>query len=171
MLDIRQATIGDYRTVYKLVRQAFAQSQISDGQEQNWIIAQRSASCYVPQLELVAEQDGQTVGHVLLTERKVMTPDGQYTALYLAPLCVRPDCRGQGIGGALVKEAFVRAAKLGYQAAFLVGDPNYYGRFGFRPVTQFGIQNCSQIPDVYVQAVELTPGALGEMHGELHLTA
>lgn len=171
MLQIRQATIGDYRTVYKLVRQAFAQSKISDGQEQDWIIAQRSTACYVPELELVAERDGQIVGHVLLTERKVITPDGYHTALYLSPLCVKPDCRKLGIGSALVTEAFARAANLGYQATFLVGDPKYYSRFGFRPVTQFGIQNCSQIPDVYVQAMELKPGALGEMQGELHLTA
>ena len=103
--------------------------------------------------------------------RAVRTPGGPRTVLYLAPLCVRPDCRGQGIGAALVAEAFSRAAGLGYRAAFLVGDPGYYSRFGFRPVTEFGIQNCSQIPDVYVQAAELRPGALGDIYGELHLSA
>ena len=171
MLQIRQIRIWDYRAAYRLIRQAFGGSNISDGHEQDWVIAQRSGKGYNPALELVAECDGSLVGHVLLTERAVRTPGGPRTVLYLAPLCVRPDCRGQGIGAALVAEAFSRAAGLGYRAAFLVGDPGYYSRFGFRPVTEFGIQNCSQIPDVYVQAAELRPGALGDIYGELHLSA
>ncbi len=195
-MHIRQIKIGDYRAVYRLIRQAFAQSRISDGCEQDWVIAQRSSRGYVPTLELVAEQGGNLVGHVLLTERTVQTEEGACTALYLSPLCVRADLRGQGIGvghvlltertvqteegactalylsplcvradlrgqgigGALLREAFTRAADMGYRAAFLVGDPAYYSRFGFRPVTDFGIENCSKIPDRYVQAVELHPG-------------
>lgn len=170
-MHIRQIRIGDYRTVYRLIRQAFAHSRISDGCEQDWVIAQRSDRGYVPALELVAEQAGGLVGHILLTERTVQTEQGACTALYLSPLCVHPDRRGQGIGGALLAEAFTRAAGMGYRAAFLVGDPAYYSRFGFRPVTDFGIENCSQIPDRYVQAVELHPGALEDMHGALHLSA
>lgn len=170
-MHIRQIKIGDYRAVYRLIRQAFAHSRISDGQEQDWVIAQRSSRGYVPALELVAEQSGNLVGHVLLTERTVQTAEGACTALYLSPLCVRPDQCGQGIGGALLTEACTRASEMGYHAAFLVGDPAYYSRFGFRPVTEFGIQNCSKIPDRYVQAVELTPGALEQMHGALHLSA
>ena len=170
-MHIRQIKIGDYRAVYRLIRQAFAQSRISDGCEQDWVIAQRSSSGYVPTLELVAEQGGNLVGHVLLTERTVQTEEGACTALYLSPLCVRADLRGQGIGGALLREAFTRAADMGYRAAFLVGDPAYYSRFGFRPVTDFGIENCSKIPDRYVQAVELHPGALEEIRGSLHQSA
>lgn len=170
-MHIRQIKIGDYRAAYRLIRQSFAQSQVSDGHEQDWVIAQRSTTSYVPALELVAEQAGGLVGHVMLTERTVQTEEGECTALYLAPLCVRPDQRGQGIGGALLAEAFTRAAQMGYRAAFLVGDPAYYSRFGFRPVTDFGIENGSPVPDRYVQAVELHPGALQAIHGTLHLSA
>lgn len=170
-MHIRQIKIGDYRAAYRLIRQAFAQSRISDGQEQDWVIAQRSGTGYLPALELVAEQNGALLGHILLTERTVQTTEGSRTMLYLSPLCVHPDRRGEGIGGALLAEACERAAQMGYRAAFLVGDPGYYSRFGFRPVTDFGLENGSQIPDRYVQAVELHPGALAEIRGTLHLSA
>ena len=42
MLQIRQIRIGDYRAAYRLIRQAFGGSNISDGHEQDWVIAQRS---------------------------------------------------------------------------------------------------------------------------------
>lgn len=168
---IRQARVGDYRPIYRLVRQAFAQSCISDGQEQDWIIAQRGEPGYIPALELVAEHEGGLLGHVLLTKRVIMTASGSQTALYLAPLCVKQEVRGQGIGTALLAEAFARGVELGYGMVFLVGDPAYYARFGFRPIVEFGIQNSSCIPDAFVQAIELMPDAWYELRGKLHLSA
>ena len=168
-MQIRQARLGDYRAIYQLVRQAFAESRISDGQEQDWIVVQRGKRQYVPQLELVAEQNGRLIGHILMTKHE--TEDSVPSALYLALLSVSPAFQGQGVGSALVKAACAYGAELGYRAAFLVGDPAYYSRFGFRSVAEFGLQNCSELPDIYVQAVELQPDALKDAQGELHLSA
>jgi predicted N-acetyltransferase YhbS len=44
---------------------------------------------------------------------------------------VHPDCRNRGIGGALMRHALRIAGKRGHAAVLLVGDPAYYGRFGF----------------------------------------
>ncbi len=52
-------------------------------------------------------------------------------ALLLGPVAVAEDCRGRGLGGALVRRAIQTARKLGYGAIILVGDPEYYSRFGF----------------------------------------
>lgn len=168
---IRQARLGDYRAIYQLVQQAFTGSRISDGQEQDWIVAQRGKKQYIPQLELVAEHNGKLVGHVLMTKHENDKLDAVLSALYLAPLSVSPMFQRQGIGSALVKAVCAYGAELGYRAAFLVGDPAYYSRFGFRSVAEFGLQNCSQIPDVYVQALELQPDALKGAQGELYLSA
>src|SRR5690606_2056821 len=52
-------------------------------------------------------------------------------ALLLGPLAVAPEAQGLGIGGLLMREALARAATLGHTAVLLVGDPEYYERFGF----------------------------------------
>ncbi len=168
-MQIRQARLGDYRAIYQLVRQAFEKSRISDGQEQDWIIAQRGKQQYIPQLELVAEQDGRLLGHILMTRHEAA--EGVPSALYLAPLSVSPAFQRQGVGSALVKAACAHGAAMGYQAAFLVGDPQYYSRLGFRSVAEFGLENCSELPDIYVQAIELQPDALKDAEGALHLSA
>ena len=54
-------------------------------------------------------------------------------ALLLGPLAIAPHLRGVGIGRALVRESLGQAADLGHRLVFLVGDPAYYGRFGFTP--------------------------------------
>jgi len=82
--------------------------------------------------------------------------------LLLAPLSVVSDRRGRGIGEALVREALRRARDLGEETVVLVGDPAYYGRFGFRQSTELGIRNTNGIPDRYVQVLELVPGPLAD---------
>lgn len=51
--------------------------------------------------------------------------------LLLGPVAVAEDCRSRGLGGAMVRRAIQTARKLGYGAIVLVGDPEYYNRFGF----------------------------------------
>jgi predicted N-acetyltransferase YhbS len=53
------------------------------------------------------------------------------SALLLGPVAVAEDCRGRGLGGAMVRRAIQTARKLGYGAIVLVGDAPYYNRFGF----------------------------------------
>ena len=80
---------------------------------------------------IVAEDAGVIVGHVLLS-RMTAEVDGQpLRALGLAPVGVVPDRQNQGIGGALVEAAVAAARESGEQLLFLLGEPDYYGRFGF----------------------------------------
>ena len=90
-------------------------------------------------------------------------------ALEIAPLCVASDHRRRGIGALLVEEALNRGRAAGFPAVFLVGDPRYYARFGFRPVAELGIHNTSSIPDDVVLGVELEPGALDGIDGSVTL--
>jgi predicted N-acetyltransferase YhbS len=77
---------------------------------------------------VAAEDDGQVIGSVRLWEVAV---GSDRTALLLGPLAVHPDHRQQGIGGALMRHAMRIAGKRGHAAVLLVGEPAYYGRFGF----------------------------------------
>ncbi len=84
------------------------------------------AACVV---SLVAERDGALAGHVAFTRCTVAGAPG-WVAL-LAPLCVTPEHQGQGIGSALVRAGLDRVTSDGAVMALVLGNPAYYGRFGF----------------------------------------
>ena len=80
-------------------------------------------------LSLVAEVDGLAVGHVLFTRCGVS--GGNVDAALLAPLAVAPAHQGGGIGTAIVREGLQRLKDAGVELVCVLGDPAYYGRFGF----------------------------------------
>lgn len=82
-------------------------------------------------LELVAERDGRVVGHVLFSRLTVETPNRSFAAVALAPLAVAPDAQRQGVGAALVDEAHRHLHRAGETLSVVLGDPAYYGRFGY----------------------------------------
>ena len=86
---------------------------------------------------LVADEDGDVVGHIALSE---VTIDGERAhALGLAPVAVTPSRQGDGIGGALIEDALARAAADGCIAVVLLGHDTYYPRFGFAPAAPQGL--------------------------------
>ena len=82
-------------------------------------------------LSLVAEQGGRIVGHILLSRMRVEGDGRDYRAVGLAPVAVVPECRRRGLGGRLIEQALGIARDRGEELVFLVGEPEYYRRFGF----------------------------------------
>ena len=164
---IRKAAPADYDAIYTLVKTAFQTARVSDGTEQDFVVRLREGPGYIPGLELVAEEDGRLAGHIMLTQQPVK--GREVKALLLAPLCVEISHRGRGLGGMLIDEALRLARERGYEAVFLVGDPAYYSRHGFRRVADFGLLNDSAIPDPFVQGRELTENALTGQGGAISI--
>lgn len=77
-------------------------------------------------IELVADRGAGVVGHVLLSRL-----NAPFRGLALAPLAVAAPWRRQGVGAALVHRALADARAEAWQAVLVLGDPAYYGRFGF----------------------------------------
>ena len=105
----------------------------------------------------------------MMTHQVIDTNNGDYLGLLVAPLCVKLENRNNGIGGALIKYAHKEALRIGYKAVFLVGDPNYYGKFGYRQISEFKIVNNTEIPDQFILGCELIPGALTEVEGSINI--
>jgi len=164
-LIIRQENPSEFQEIYDLVKVAFQTAKVADGNEQDYVNKLREGSNYIPELALVAEADGRIVGHIMLTKTYITAVDSKFEELLLAPLSVALEYRNRGVGSKLVLESFDLAKKLGYKAVFVVGDPAYYGRFGFKSIALFGIKHDPPIPDPYVMAYELTPGALSDVTG------
>ena len=168
-MKIRPEQEAEYPVIYELVKEAFASAPHADGDEQDYVNLLRSSKNYIPELALVAEENGELIGHIMFTTTKIIGGEDSYTELLLSPLCVLLPHRNRGIGAELVQEGFRRAKNIGYSAAFVVGDPKYYSRFGYKVVSEFGIRNDSEIPDMYVMGCELFPGALKNKQGSIRI--
>ena len=86
---------------------------------------------------LVAELDGAVVGHVQMSRAWV----GDAAVLALGPIGVVPDRQGRGVGSSLVSAALEEAGRRDEVAVILLGDPDYYARFGFVPASRLGLRN------------------------------
>ena len=86
-------------------------------------------------ISLVAEADGQVVGHILMSRMDVQGEGRSWRALALAPVAVLPARQGGGIGSALIRAALERSRSEGTELVFVLGDPAYYRRFGFAAAT------------------------------------
>jgi predicted N-acetyltransferase YhbS len=88
-------------------------------------------------------------------------------ALLLGPLAVEPALKGQGIGVGLMRHAIAEAARLGHGAVILVGDPEYYGRFGFDGAKTKGLAMPGPVERHRFLALELKADHLEGTHGLL----
>ena len=164
---IRQEKESEFSLIYDLVNVAFQTAKVSNGDEQNFVDRLRASGNYIPELALVAEDQGELIGHIMLTRTFVKTENGQYPILLLGPVSVILERRNQGVGTRLIEEACRLAQAKGHQAVILVGDQAYYHRCGFRSAVDFGISNTNGIPDENVMAYEITPKALQNVKGTI----
>ena len=124
MMSIRPATPRDREAIRRVEENAFGQ-QVEAGLVDALVENDDAV------VELVAEEEGQVVGHILFSRLYVQAGGNTFRAVALAPLAVDPSFHGTGIGGALIREAHVRLKAAGELLSIVVGDPAYYGRFGY----------------------------------------
>ncbi|MEU4163091.1 N-acetyltransferase [Actinoplanes sp. NPDC026670] len=107
-------------------------------------------------LSLVAEEQGEVVGHVMFSRALVDAPRRLVRVRTLSPLAVAPGRQRTGIGGALVRAGLRRLDELGVPLVFLEGDPAYYSRFGFEAAGGHGFLKPSvRVTDGGFQVVRL----------------
>ena len=153
---IRQEDVNDYKEVYELVKSAFASAEISDGTEQDLVEALRkNKEAYIPDLSLIAEEQGELIGHIMFTKIKI----GSDVALALAPLSVKPKYQRQGVGMELIKQGHIIAERLGYSYVVVLGSDSYYPKLGYRQAKEFSIEVPEGIPSENYMAIKLMPGA------------
>ena len=126
-VSIRSATVEDRDAVLDVVRDAFSSAE-RDGREELDIVVATWAREATP-LELVAVAHGAIVGHVLAARGDL---SGR-AVVAVAPLAVAPSRQGAGIGSALMAELLHRADVAELPLVALLGNPAFYGRFGFEP--------------------------------------
>ncbi|HVQ44297.1 MAG TPA: N-acetyltransferase [Candidatus Saccharimonadia bacterium] len=132
---IRPETTTDFDRIADVVTRAFKRPGVAE-----LIRHIRASDNYVPGLSLVAERDGQIIGHIMQSYVTLEDGSRRHKILTLSPLAVDPQFHKQGIGSQLVREAIRRADERGESLIVLEGRPEYYTRFGFRPSYQLDIE-------------------------------
>ncbi len=112
-------------------------------------------------LALVARDGGRLVGTVRLWHVRA----GAVPALLLGPLAVDHTAQGDGIGAALMRLAIARASMIGHASIILVGDPEYYERFGFSAGLTTGLVMPAPVERRRFLGLELIPDGLAATSG------
>lgn len=152
MMVIRIEEERDYNQVEKLIIQAFANAEHSDGNEAKLVRKLRQSNSFIPALSLIAEIDGKIVGHILFTQIGI----GNGKGVALAPLAVLHEFRKKGIGSSLISEGHAIARKLGFSVSVVLGSPEYYPRHGYIPASDLGIIAPFEGMDEYFMACILS---------------
>jgi putative acetyltransferase len=151
---VRREGPDDVDAVRAVVGAAFpAPDGAAEPVEVGLLDALRTDPGWLPAFSLVAaDPSGEVVGHVVATRGDV---DG-HPALGLGPIAVRPDRQGRGVGTALVHAVLGAAEARDEVLVALLGEPAYYGRFGFRPATEHGVTSPDAGWGGYFQVRALT---------------
>jgi putative acetyltransferase len=125
---IRSETTADHAAIRAINLAAFADQPYSHQTEHLIVEALRDAGAL--ELSLVAEENGEVVGHIAFSR---VTIGGAECGWYLlGPVAVLPAWQGGGVGGRLVRAGLDELRRRAARGCVLVGQPAYYERFGFR---------------------------------------
>ncbi|MBA2275288.1 MAG: N-acetyltransferase [Chloroflexi bacterium] len=142
-MSIRPESPKDWLGIHQVTELAFGR-----GEEADLVDCLRASDAWVPGLSLVAEgEDGQLIGHLLLSYVTLATVDGLQRVLSLAPVAVEPAHQSQGVGTALIRAAIDAAEAREEPLVVVLGHPWYYPRFGFEPAIRSGIESPRPVPD------------------------
>jgi predicted N-acetyltransferase YhbS len=141
-LVIRAETPSDYIATELMTMRSFWNKYWPGCTEHFLIRIIRESEDYIPEISRIAEVDGKIVGAVYYTKAWIDDGDVRHEIATFGPLAVEPTMVGNDIGGALMRETIKLAKEAGIKAIALMGEPNYYPRFGFKRGAELGITDA-----------------------------
>lgn len=157
MIEIRPERPEDADAIRAVTQAAFAGASHSSGTEAAIVDALRAAGALT--VSLVALQNGAVAGHVAFSP---VTIDGKAGAWFgLGPVSVRPDRQRAGVGRALIGQGLDRLKRMGAEGCVVLGDPGYYGRFGFQ--SDRALRYADVPPEYFQRLVFAGPAPRGEV--------
>jgi putative acetyltransferase len=161
-IQVRPEAPADHDAVYRVHERAFGRADEAH-------LVERLRREAHPHLSLVAEAEGDVVGHIFFSPVKVESPGDPSgnppVAMGLAPMAVLPGRQQQGIGTQLVHEGVAACRRQGVEALVVLGHPDYYPRFGFRPARTWGLRCTYDVPEEAFMAMAVKKGALRDRSG------
>jgi predicted N-acetyltransferase YhbS len=124
---IRLESPVEAATITAIIRESFRTARVSSHTEHFIVAALRNADALT--LSLVAEEGERMVGHIAFSP--VSISDGATDWYGLGPVSVVPSSQGTGLGSRLITDGLAKLRQLGAKGCVVLGEPDYYGRFGF----------------------------------------
>ncbi len=149
-MNIRHESELDLNHIESITYQAFENHPHHEpgAKPTEHLIVNRLREANALTLSLVCEEEEQLIGHIALSP--VLIGGSESRWLGLGPVSVAPSHQGKGIGGALIREALSQVQNLGFEGVVLLGEPQYYGRFGFKAQPELTL---SGVPAEYFLAL------------------
>lgn len=148
-ISIRNEQPSDIPNIFELTQAAFKDIEYSSHTEQFIVNALRDSQQLT--VSLVAEYEGQIVGHIAFSP--VSISDGTTDWYGLGPVSVQPEFQNQGVGSQLIHTGLKKLKTLKAAGCVLLGDPEYYARFGFKAKPELVLQG---VPAEYFQTLSFT---------------
>lgn len=163
-MKIRLEQPSDYREVENLTREAFW-NVYRPGCTEHFVLNQyRNNPDFIPELDLVMEQDGRIIGHVMFSKAELILDDGSSRPSWtFGPISIHPDYQNKGYGLKLLSHALEKARQLGVGFLCMEGKIGFYRHVGFDLASRLGIHYHAEPRDAevpYFLAQELIPGWL-----------
>jgi len=171
LTHIRQERKKDRNDVELLTREAFYKEKDLQekgfGCSEHYMVHLLRKKDGIKALNLVAEINGEIVGHIIYSKATIITDDNQkINVLSMGPLTVKKAHQNKGIGTKLMRYSLDKARQLGYGAVLIFGHTNYYPRFGFLPASQYHITTKEGDNFDAFMALELKKGFLDHVAGK-----
>lgn len=158
MIKIRHETQEDIKSIHDINLSCFE----TDGEA---CLVDKLRLVAKPFLSLVAIEKDEVIGHILFTS---VTVEGLHiNAMGLGPMAVSPQMQGRGVGSSLVKDGLSICRQNNVDAVFVLGEPEYYTKFGFELASEKGLYYKSDKFAPYFMCIELNPGSLSGISGEV----
>lgn len=148
-IEVRNEKSGDEVKIHQVTEQAFLSAPHTDHTEQFIVGSLRRAGALT--ISQVAKADGDIIGHVAISP--VTLTSGESGWFGLGPISVLPEFQGHGIGYKLMQSALSALKAIGASGCVVLGDPSYYGRFGFTVVDSLVFPG---VPSEYFQALSFS---------------
>lgn len=161
MIRIRNERPEDREAVETLTRRAFYNRYIPGCMEHYLVHIMRGHEDFIPELDFVAELDGEIIGNIMYTRAWLTDARGnEKPVLTYGPVCVAPEHQRRGYGKALMEHSFEAARALGYDTVVIFGSPaNYVGR-GFVSCRRHHVSVEGGRYPAAMLVKELVPGVL-----------
>jgi predicted N-acetyltransferase YhbS len=168
-LIIRPEEERDHRIVEEMIRESFWNVYRPGALEHYVIHVLRKDPAFIPELDLVMEENGWLVGQNMFMKTVIEADDGRIVdVLTMGPICVAQDLKRRGYGKYLLDYSLEKAAAMGFGAVLFEGNIRFYGTCGFDYASKFGIR-YHDLPEgadaSFFLCKELRPGYLDGITG------
>lgn len=163
-ITFRNETPADYKAVENLTREAFW-NVYKPGCDEHFVLHSfRTRSDFVPELDILMEENSVLIGHVMFARAEIRLNNGGILPIMtFGPISIAPDFKRKGYGTVLLRHAMQKAKEMGSGALAITGNIGFYGKSGFVVAKTKGVRYHADPDADYFLIKELIPGFLDQV--------